>query len=110
MAWRLGLACLFVLTALWTVRSAYGLWRDGAVDWWSCVSGAALALAGLNVVVWPIRAYQILAGDWSGGFKVVHSLLAIISVGLGLLVAFGRYGRAGNRRPIRNSESITGPV
>ncbi|NNF55851.1 MAG: hypothetical protein HKN03_15595 [Acidimicrobiales bacterium] len=108
--WRLGLASLFVVVSLWVFRSAFGLWRDGASDWWSCVSGAALTLALINMVVWPVRAYQILAGDWSGGFKAVHSLLAVISVALGLLVAFQRYGRAGNRRSVRNSQSVAGQV
>ncbi len=108
--WRLGLATLFVVVSLWVLRSAYGLWRDGASDWWSCVSGAAMTLALINIVVWPVRAYQILSGDWSGGFKAVHSLLAVISVALGLLVTFQRYGRAGNRRSVRNSQSIAGQV
>lgn len=108
--WRLALAGLFVIVSLWVFRSAYGLWRDGASDWWLCVSGAAMTLAMINIVVWPVRAYQILAGDWSGGFKAVHSLLAIISVALGLLVVFRRYGRAGNRSSVRNSQSVAGQV
>lgn len=108
--WRLGLAGLFVVVSLWVLRSAHGLWRDGASDWWSCVSGAAMTLALINIVVWPVRAYQILSGDWSGGFKVVHSLLAVISVALGLLVTFQRYGRAGNRRSVRNSQSVAGQI
>jgi hypothetical protein len=104
--WRLGVAGGFVLIALWVLRSAYGLWRDGASDPLTCVSGAALTLAVVNIVVWPIRGYQILGGDWSGGFKAVHTVLAVISVVLGLLVLFHRYGRAGNRRPIRHSQSV----
>ncbi len=104
--WRLGLAGSFVVIALWVLRSAYGLWRDGASDPLTCVTGAALALAAVNIVVWPIRAYQILVGDWGGGFKAVHTVLAVISVVLGLLVLFHRYGRAGNRRPIRHSQSV----
>jgi hypothetical protein len=108
--WRLALAGGFVLISLWVFRSAYGLWRDGASDPLTCASGAALSLAVVNIVVWPVRAYQILGGDWNGGFKAVHTVLAVISVVLGLLVLFHRYGRAGNRRPIRNSQSVADPV
>lgn len=108
--WRLGLAGSFVVLSFWVFRSAYGLWRDGASDPLTCVSGAALSLALANIVVWPIRACQILVGDWSAGFKAVHTVLAVISVGLGLLVLFHRYGRAGHRRPIRNRQSVADPV
>ena len=108
--WRLGLAGSFVVLSLWVFRSAYGLWRDGASDPLTCVSGAALSLAIANIVVWPVRAYQILVDDWSAGFKAVHTVLAVISVGLGLLVLFHRYGRAGHRRPIRNRPSVADPV
>lgn len=45
-----------------------------------------MALAALSVLIWPIRAVQILLQDWSTGFKVVHSILAVGSVGLGLWV------------------------
>ena len=105
-----GLAVLFILVSLWVLRSAYGLWRDGAADPLTCVSGAALALALGNVVVWPIRAVRILGEDWSTGFKAVHTLLAFVSVVLGLLVLFHRYGRAGNSRPVRNRQSVADPV
>ncbi|NNE95513.1 MAG: hypothetical protein HKN24_05740 [Acidimicrobiales bacterium] len=108
--WRLGLAGGFVILALWVVRSAYGLWRDGASDPLTCVSGAALALAVANVVVWPVRAYQILLGEWSSGFKAVHTVLAVVSVVLGLLVLFHRYGRAGHRPRIRHRPSVADPV
>ncbi len=110
LAWRLGLAASFVLLGLWAVRSAVVLWRDGASDWWFCVSGAVLSLAVLNIVVWPVRAYQIAIGDWSGGFKVVHTVLATVSVVLGLLVVFQRYGRAGHRRSVLRSRSVTRQV
>lgn len=32
-----------------------------------------------TVAYWTIRIVMILAGDWSVGFKVVHSVLAIVS-------------------------------
>lgn len=110
LVWRLGLAGLFVVTALWVLRSMYVLWRDGAVDWWYCVTGAALTLAAANIVVWPVRASQILMGDWSTGFKVVHTVLAAVSVVLGLLVVWQRYGRAGHRRAVRHRQSVANQV
>jgi hypothetical protein len=110
LAWRLGLAAAFVLLALWALRSAMVLWRDGASDWWCCVSGAVLSLAVLNLVVWPVRASQIAIGEWSTGFKVVHTLLAAVSVVLGLLVVFQRYGRAGHRRSVNKRRSVAHQV
>ena len=105
------LAVFFVTASLWALRSAYGLWRDGAADPLTCVSGAVLALAVANLVVWPIRAYGILGSDeWTGAFKTVHTLLALVSVVLGLLVLFHRYGRAGNSRSVRNRQSVADPV
>lgn len=105
------LAVFFIAAALWAIRSAYGLWRDGASDPLTCVTGAVLALAAAGLVVWPVRAYGILGSDeWSGAFKAVHTLLAVISVVLGLLVLFHRYGRAGNSRSVRNSQSVADPV
>ncbi len=105
------LAVLFVAASLWAIRSAYGLWRDGASDPLTCVSGAVLALALANLVVWPIRAYGILGSDeWTGAFKAVHTLLAVISVVLGILVLFHRYGRAGNSRSVHHSQSVADPV
>ncbi len=104
------LSVFFILISFWVFRSAYGLWRDGASDPLTCVSGAALTLALANVIVWPIRAYGILGDDWSGAFKAVHTLLATVSVVLGLLVLFHRYGRAGNSRPVRHRKSVADPV
>jgi hypothetical protein len=101
----------FILIAAWVIESAYRLWRDGGSDPFSCVTSAAHALAVLNIVVWPIRAYGILISDeWSGGFKAVHTVLALVSVVLGLLVLFHRYGRAGDSGAVNNSESVADPV
>jgi len=41
---------------------------------------------GLTVAVWAVRVPQILLdGEHNVGFKVVHTALAVISVGLGVL-------------------------
>jgi hypothetical protein len=46
--------------------------------------GRALALA--TVVVWAVRVPLVLAHDHSGSFKLVHVVLAAISVGLAAAV------------------------
>jgi fucose 4-O-acetylase-like acetyltransferase len=43
-------------------------------------------LCGVTVVVWVIRAAQIVASDHNAAFKVVHVVLGIISVVLATLV------------------------
>jgi len=72
-AWRLGLAGSFlVLTAL--------------VIWSSLVrrdDRPVLALAAWSVGVWAVRWVQITFDpQWGAGFKVVHSVLALVSIGL----------------------------
>src|SRR3954447_8963297 len=48
-------------------------------DWGRLATGA---LAALTVAVWAIRTPMIWAHDHEVGFKVVHTVLAFISVGL----------------------------
>jgi len=52
----------------------------------------ATALAVLGIVVWAYRAVVILGRDYSAGFMVVHTILAAVSIGLGLW--YLRSGRA----------------
>ena len=40
------------------------------------------ALVGWTILVWTVRGVGILLDDWNVGFKVVHTVLAIISIGL----------------------------
>jgi hypothetical protein len=60
-----------VVVALW--RRAR--WTDKAV----------LALAGWTVGVWVVRDVGILTGDHAVGFKVVHTVLAVVSIALSVL-------------------------
>lgn len=41
-----------------------------------------VVLAGLTVVVWLIRLPMILVADHGAGFKVVHAVIAAVSIGL----------------------------
>ena len=54
-----------------------------AAQWaWAALRPAVLALAGWTAAVWVVRSLTILAGDRSVGFKVVHGVLAVVSIAL----------------------------
>lgn len=62
------------------------------------VSWLLLAAAGWTLWVWGTRIVNILGeDDHSAGFKLVHSLLALVSVGFGL--ALGWVGLRLRRHP-----------
>ena len=97
---------------VWTTRIA-NIWRDGALDGgeklgrtglalsltllalavvatlWRRVERAALVavggLAAWSVVVWVVRDARILVADHEVGFKVVHTVLAVVSITLAAL-------------------------
>jgi hypothetical protein len=48
------------------------------------VAGAPRALVIATVVVWAVRAPTVLVHDHPGAFKVVHLVLAVVSVALAL--------------------------
>jgi hypothetical protein len=56
-----------------------------------------LAAAGWTLFVWLTRIWNILGDDRSTGFKVVHSLLAAVSVAFA--IAIGLIGWRALRRP-----------
>ncbi|MEY2432411.1 MAG: hypothetical protein QOC92_2136 [Acidimicrobiaceae bacterium] len=62
-----------VLAASFLVLAALAVWRRGR---W------VTALAAWTVGVWAIRTPFILANDHPVGFKVVHTMLAAVSIGL----------------------------
>lgn len=43
---------------------------------------AAIALAAFTIVVWLVRTPMILLHQHDGGFKAVHTVLALVSLGL----------------------------
>lgn len=60
--------------------------------------------AAWTVVVWVVRGTGIALGDHGGGFIAVHSVLAVVSIGLAVWVTASgtlppRHGTAGDRRP-----------
>lgn len=79
----LGLAVLVV-----TVRA----WRRGLRE----AGTKVLVVAGVvTVVVWVVRVPQILLADHTVGFKAVHVVLGLVSIGLAVAVV--RVGTAARR-------------
>lgn len=112
---------------VWTTRIA-NIWRDAALDGGEKVGRTALALsftvlavavvvtlwrradraataaigalAGWSVAVWVVRTVRILAADHDAGFKVVHAVLAVVSIVLAAL-ARREARRSGSSGPTR---------
>jgi hypothetical protein len=70
------LAASFTVLALAVVAT----WRQrrDATPW----QLAVLALAGWTTAVWLVRGTSILLAHHDAGFKAVHTVLAIVSIGL----------------------------
>ncbi len=60
-----------------------------------------IALWGFTIVYWLIRGTGILIDDYSLGFKAIHSVLAVVSIGL----ATRMRGHQSLRVPPRSSSS-----
>jgi hypothetical protein len=75
---RTGLALSFTLLALAVVGA---LWRGSARTRLVAVG----ALAAWSTAVWIVRDARILVADHEVGFKVVHTVLAVVSILLSVL-------------------------
>jgi hypothetical protein len=75
---RLSLVVALALVVL-AVGVAVSLVRAGEPRW------AVPALAAATVATWAVRTPQILLGDHSAAFRVVHTVLALVSVGLAVV-------------------------
>jgi hypothetical protein len=75
---RTGLALSFTVLA---VAAAVAVWRASGRS--SLV--AVAALAGWTVGVWVVRGTGILLADHGTAFKVVHAVLAVVSIALAAL-------------------------
>lgn len=72
-AWRIGVVVVFVLLA---IVAAAGLIRRTVVP--------LMVLIVWTVSYWLVRGTGILLGDWSVSFKVVHTVLMVVSLGLAI--------------------------
>jgi hypothetical protein len=68
---RIGVVVVFVVLAAWALT---GLRRGRVL--------AIQVLIGWTIVYWLVRHTGILIDDYSVGFKLIHTVLAIISIGL----------------------------
>lgn len=78
---RIGVVALFVALAL--AAAAGQLFRRPK---------AMIVLIFWTVVYWFVRGTGILIGDWSIGFKIVHTLLWVVSFGAAALAAYSLRG------------------
>lgn len=93
---------IVVFVALAVVAGAALLRRADAPALTGTARTVVLALAGWSVAYWAVRLPFILANDHPGGFKVVHTVLAVVAGGLGLAtLAFAGFSRASGRGPRR---------
>jgi hypothetical protein len=68
---RIGVVAVFVLLAL-----------AAAANLRQAKPGGLIVLIVWTVGYWLVRGGGILIGDWSVGFKVVHTVLMAVSIGL----------------------------
>lgn len=85
LTWRLGISVAFIAAALAIVVLTF-LAKSGTLRQPAPVAklGAALAIAG--GAWWLVRGAQILLADHGGAFKVVHSVLGLVTIGLSVWV------------------------
>ena len=61
----------------------------------------AITMAAVGIAVWSYRAVVILGRDYSVGFLIVHTVLALVTIVLGLVVIRSR-AAFGAAVPIRS--------
>lgn len=82
--WRLVVAVGFVAAGVGLIGSVVASRRGLSVGRFASPMGVGLALVGS--IWWILRGSQILIGDWELSFKAVHTVLAVVVVGLSVMV------------------------
>jgi hypothetical protein len=84
--WRMAIAVVFVAAALGLAALTVGwlLGPDNRIP--RRLAQSSLGLAVIGSGWWAVRGLDIALGDHALGFKVVHSVLAVVTIGLGLAV------------------------
>jgi hypothetical protein len=81
-AWGIVVALLFLVLAAVTATLPLGLWHRRPLG-----STRLVAIFCLwTIAFWSIRGVGLLLGDHEAGFKVVHTVLAGVSIGLAVLL------------------------
>jgi hypothetical protein len=99
---RMLLALSFTVLA---IAAGVALWRRLA----QATVVAVGALAAWTVAVWVVRGIGILAADHDLGFKVVHTVLAVMSIALAVL-AWRETRREARRDAARRTTSAPVPA
>lgn len=86
MTWRLALALTFVALATALALLLTRHLRSDRDEVGALLRQVAVGLAGYGIVVWVIRGTDIIVGSHPVGFKVVHAVLAVVTIALGAMV------------------------
>jgi len=91
--WRLVVAVGFVAAGMALVgcvvagqRSVAGQRGGGGAGLGRFASPLGVGLAAVGSTWWILRGGQILIGEWELAFKAVHTVLAVVVVGLSVMV------------------------
>lgn len=109
--WRVGVAVGFVaaglaiIALLLTARVSEPRLRRATIE--SAGRQLALVLAVVGSAWWLVRGGQILVGDWEVGFKVVHTVLALVTIGLSSMVVRSTVRR---HRPDQSDQPVQAAV
>lgn len=82
--WRLVVAVGFVVAGVALVGAVIA--RQRGIGLGRVASPFGVGLAGVGSTWWVLRSGQILIGDWEFAFKAVHTVLAVVVVGLSVMV------------------------
>lgn len=82
--WRVVVAVGFVAAGLALVGAVVADQRGRSLGRLASPIGVGLAVVGSTW--WILRGGQILIGDWDLAFKAVHTVLAVVVVGLSVMV------------------------
>lgn len=107
--WRVLLAIGFVaLTGIAGAALVWAMYRPWPSSTKQAV-WASVVLAVSGIVTWVVRGLAIAGGDHSLGFKAVHTVLALITIGLGGLVVISAR-HLGTFRLERSTDVAARPV
>jgi hypothetical protein len=102
---RWGRMLLALSFTVLVIAAGVALWRRLA----QATVVAVGALAAWTVAVWVVRGIAILAADHDLGFKVVHTVLAVVSIALAVL-AWRETRREARRDAARRTTSAPVPA